>query len=241
MTAGTGPFSASGTKLWLGTTASNGATDTYTQIGSLESLGSYGIQFAENVFEDLSQGIELTFKGIRKDGAIAVGLGYDVSDSGQAALNTALLDTSPSDYNMKVTYADAVAAANATVTVTIAAPGVFTDTAHGLAANTPVSFATTGALPTGLVAGTTYYVKSPTTDAYSVSATAGGSAITTTGTQSGVQTRSTVPAGTYHLMKGKVMSQDFTPGTLSTVVKSTLSLKIKSGTLAVTNRIPTGV
>lgn len=76
----------------------------------------------------------------------------------------------------------------ATFTVTIASPAVFTATAHGLAANTPISFTTTGALPTGLVAGTVYYVKSPTTDTFNVSATSGGSAINTSGTQSGVHT-----------------------------------------------------
>lgn len=76
----------------------------------------------------------------------------------------------------------------ATFTVTIASPAVFTATAHGLAANMPISFTTTGALPTGLVAGTVYYVLAPTTNTFKVSATAGGSAINTSGTQSGVHT-----------------------------------------------------
>jgi hypothetical protein len=75
-----------------------------------------------------------------------------------------------------------------TVTITIASPGVVTWTAHGLAAGTPVAFSTTGALPTGLTAGTVYYVKSPATDSFSVSATVSGSAINTSGTQSGTHT-----------------------------------------------------
>ena len=74
----------------------------------------------------------------------------------------------------------------ATVTMTIAAPAVVTWTAHGLAANKAITFSTTGALPTGLTAGTLYYVLAPTTDTFTVSATAGGAAITTSGTQSGV-------------------------------------------------------
>jgi hypothetical protein len=61
-------------------------------------------------------------------------------------------------------------------------------TAHGLTAGTPILFTTTGALPSGLVAGTIYYVLSPTTDSFNVAATPGGSAITTTGTQSGTHT-----------------------------------------------------
>jgi hypothetical protein len=77
----------------------------------------------------------------------------------------------------------------ASVTISIASPGVVTDTAHGKSANDPVRFETTGALPTGLVAGTTYYVKSPSTDNYNVSATPGGTAIVTSGSQSGSHTR----------------------------------------------------
>jgi hypothetical protein len=51
-----------------------------------------------------------------------------------------------------------------------------------------VTFSTTGALPTGLTAGTNYYVVNRTSTTFQVSATSGGSAINTTGTQSGIQT-----------------------------------------------------
>lgn len=77
-----------------------------------------------------------------------------------------------------------------TATMTIATPAVVSFTAHGLTANDMVKFSTSGALPTGVVAGTTYYVMSTglTADAFQISATAGGSAINTTGSQSGVHT-----------------------------------------------------
>lgn len=75
-----------------------------------------------------------------------------------------------------------------TVTMTIASPGVVTWTAHGLAADTPIAFTTTGALPTGLVAGTTYYLKTVDANSFQLAATAGGTAINTSGTQSGVHT-----------------------------------------------------
>ena len=83
-----------------------------------------------------------------------------------------------------------------TFTVTIASPGVFTSTAHGLAANDRVRLYTTGALPTGLTANTTYYVISAglTADAFELSASEGGAAINTSGTQSGTHTFS-VEAG----------------------------------------------
>lgn len=73
-----------------------------------------------------------------------------------------------------------------TFTVTIASPAVFTKTAHGYALNDPIVLSTTGALPTGLTAGTVYYIKTiPTADTFTVSATVGGAAINTSGTQSG--------------------------------------------------------
>lgn len=75
-----------------------------------------------------------------------------------------------------------------TVTITIASPGVVSLTAHGLLANDPVVFATTGALPTGLTAATIYYVKTVlTSGTFTVSATAGGTVINTSGSQSGTQ------------------------------------------------------
>lgn len=62
-------------------------------------------------------------------------------------------------------------------------------TAHGLSVGMKVKFATTGTLPTGLTAGTTYYVQSVTNaNSFKVSATAGGTAIDLTGTPSGTHT-----------------------------------------------------
>lgn len=81
-------------------------------------------------------------------------------------------------------------------TVTLASPGVFTKTDHGLSAQEPVVFATTGALPTGLTAGTIYYVIAAglTANNFRVSATApsvsggDGAAVNTSVSQSGIHT-----------------------------------------------------
>lgn len=92
---------------------------------------------------------------------------------------------------------------SSTFTVTLASPGVFSWTAHGLILNSTVIFTTSGALPTGLTAGATYYVISAglTADAFQVSATAGGAAINTSGSQSGTHTATasqiSLAAGTY--------------------------------------------
>lgn len=91
----------------------------------------------------------------------------------------------------------AVLVKTATVTMTIASPGVITWTAHGRSANDPVKFTSTGVLPTGISGGTTYYVvgASITTNTFQVSATAGGAAINTSGSQSGIHTAIHAPFG----------------------------------------------
>jgi len=73
-----------------------------------------------------------------------------------------------------------------TVTMTIATPCVVTSTAT-LADLTPITFATTGALPTGLIPGTTYYVRYLTSTTFNLSSTPTGALINTSGTQSGTQ------------------------------------------------------
>jgi len=83
-------------------------------------------------------------------------------------------------------------ASGATITMTIATPCVVTNTAHTKANGDMVRFSTTGALPTGIVADTTYYVVNAATNTYELSATSGGTAINTTGTQSGTHTVKTV-------------------------------------------------
>jgi hypothetical protein len=71
-----------------------------------------------------------------------------------------------------------------TFTVTIASPGVVT-TSVSLANGTPIVVNTSGALPTGLSAGVVYYVVGSTGTSFNLSATYGGAAINTSGTQSG--------------------------------------------------------
>jgi Flp pilus assembly protein TadG len=74
-----------------------------------------------------------------------------------------------------------------TFTVTRASPAVFTRTSHGLTAGTAIKLSTTGALYTGLNTTSTYYVISTglSTNSFRVSTTSGGSAVNTSGSQSG--------------------------------------------------------
>ena len=74
------------------------------------------------------------------------------------------------------------------VTMTIASPCVVSWTAHGLIDGTRIVFSTTGALPTGVTAGTVYFVKSPLSNTFNLATTSGGTALNTSGSQSGTHT-----------------------------------------------------
>jgi microcystin-dependent protein len=128
-------------------------------------------------------------------GTLAAG---DIVPSGARTRSGALLCDGTA-YS-RATYATLFAAivpSLGTFTVTIATPAVFSLTSHGLTAGDKVYFTTTGALPTGLSVNTIYYVISAglTSSAFEVSATSGGSAINTTGTQSGTHTLRFCPYG----------------------------------------------
>ncbi len=79
-----------------------------------------------------------------------------------------------------------------TTTVTIATPGVFTLNGHGFVSGQKCQLTTTGALPTGLTASTTYYVHVIDANTYhlctSVANVTAGTYIATSGSQSGVHT-----------------------------------------------------
>ena len=81
------------------------------------------------------------------------------------------------------------------VTMTIATPSVVTSSVP-FANDSPITIINSGypaALPTGLTPGTTYYVINASGNTFNLAATVGGSAIATTGTQSG--THYIVPNG----------------------------------------------
>lgn len=90
-------------------------------------------------------------------------------------------------------------------TVTIATPGVVTMTLHGFLPDQAIVLTSTGALPTGLTSGTTYYVRSVIDgNSFTVSASAGGAEIATSGSQSGVHTLEARPivTATAHIATG---------------------------------------
>ena len=74
----------------------------------------------------------------------------------------------------------------ATVSMTIATPCLVTATI-ALPDKTAIVFDTTGALPTGLLVGTTYYTRYVSSTTFNLSATPAGALINTSGSQSGTQ------------------------------------------------------
>jgi hypothetical protein len=77
------------------------------------------------------------------------------------------------------------------VTISAATPAVVSWKSHGLSANDPIFFETTGTLPAPITAGQTYYVRPSglTADSFQISTAVGGSAVNTNGSlQSGTHT-----------------------------------------------------
>ncbi len=142
-------------------------TLTYADDSGNVKLVSAGVHGLSNA---VAQGSDLyiTWTG----GTAATGF-YEVLDA----------DTATDEVTIDLPYIDA------TVTISIAAPGVVTWATHGLSVNDTIRFTTTGALPTGLAINTTYYVKEVlSANTFTVSTSAGGAAVTTSGTQSGTHT-----------------------------------------------------
>lgn len=108
--------------------------------------------------------------------------------------STTVAEPSPGEatFNIATAYAAGekviVGSPTSAVTISVASPGVVTWANHGLSDGTPVVLTTTGALPTGLTAGTRYFVVSSASGTFQVSATKGGAPVVTTGAGSGTHT-----------------------------------------------------
>lgn len=102
----------------------------------------------------------------------------------------------------RTTYADlfnALVPSQGTVTITIATPGVVSQTGHPFVTGDAVYLTTTGALPTGLSANTLYYVIKVDANSYNLATSranaVAGTKIATSGTQSGTHTLFGCPYG----------------------------------------------
>ena len=115
---------------------------------------------------------------------------------GSTSVNTALQLWNQMNYGQNLLYGTrgsplyywdaAIGYQNFIFTVTIASPGVLS-VGTSLPNGTAVTLSTTGYLPTGLIPGTVYYVVNSSGTTCNLSTTYGGSAINTSGSQSGTQ------------------------------------------------------
>ncbi|MDX0354317.1 hypothetical protein CN162_12630 [Sinorhizobium meliloti] len=203
----------------------------FTEVKGWQTMGAIGDAAALVTESVISSGRDLKAKGTRNAGSMQNNFIILPEDEGQIALIAA--EATPYNYPFRIRFNDAPPAKTSTVTMTIASPGVISWNAHGLAAGTPVKFSTTGALPTGLTAGTTYYVVNPTANDFQVAATPGGAAIDTSGTQSGTHTATTAPTGTIKYFYAIVMTAQENGGGANTARLLQGNLEVNSAILTV--------
>lgn len=179
------------------------ASTTWTEVTKYMEAGSLGDASALITTPLIDRKRDLKQKGTRNAPSRQDNFGVAPSDPGQIAMIAA--EKTDYNYPFRVDLNDTPIPKSAAVTISVATPGVITWTGHGLAVNTPVVFSTTGTLPVGLVAGTTYYVKTVLdANTFTVSATPGGTVINTSSTQSGVHTGTTAPVPSKRYFMGLV-------------------------------------
>lgn len=134
-------------------------------------------------------GVGVIFNGIPSNCHLVVAFGALINGFNPYTINGGAGSEGCSFFGGTLRIGTSVTLNNPAVTITIASPGVVTLAGHGYVANQPLAFKTTGALPTGLTAGTIVYVvgSSITTNTFQVSAAPNGTAINTSGSQSGTQ------------------------------------------------------
>jgi microcystin-dependent protein len=116
--------------------------------------------------------------------------GWQICDGSAAATSAliAVIGANVPDLRSRVPVGKKAATSLGTATISIATPAVVTDTGHSLSNGQLVYFTTTGALPTGVVANTRYYVRNTTENTFNLSSTPTGAVINTSGSQSGTHT-----------------------------------------------------
>lgn len=191
------------TKLFIGRkapdkltiTAADFAGTTWIEVSGLATPGALGDTQAITEQEVVSESRMLKAKGIRNAGTMENQFVPMPLDPGQIALQAAI-DDDCNAYEFKVEYG-ASCSPESTVTISNGADADVTWNAHGFLPGQPVIFSTTGALPTGLTAGTVYYVIATgiTADTFKVSATKGGPAVATSTAGTGTQTADAPPVG----------------------------------------------
>lgn len=206
----------------------------WTEIDGYSQMGAIGDTAALITTPLINRGRDVKQKGTANAGSMANVFAIVGDDPGQIALIAAAQPADKNNHAFRLLLNDTPPVRSSVATITIAAPGIVTWTAHGLSVGDKVKFSTTGALPTGLTAGTEYFVKTvPTADSFQLALTAGGAAITTTGSQSGVHTASSVPTPSERLFAGLVMTAAEQGGDANTIRNLNGTIEINSNIVRV--------
>jgi len=233
-------YPVSGSKLYIGNrvtgkgtvTAADFATTTWTEIGGWASAGAIGDTQEVGEQSLINENRVRKFKTVKNAGTMESTFVPVSLDPGQLLFKEAIEDCQP--WSFKIAWG-ADCSPESVVTISVATPAVITWTGHGLLAGQPVIFSTTGALPTGLTAGTVYYVIAAglTANAFSVSATVGGAGVATTLAGSGVHTATAPPAGYTDLFYGMALPGARSGGDATAAHLRTWSIAIDSNVLEI--------
>jgi hypothetical protein len=233
-------YPVAGSKLYIGSrvtgkgtvTAADFAGQVWTEIGGWASAGSIGDTQEIGEQSLINENRVRKFKTTRNAGTMENQFIPVALDAGQIKFKEAIDDCQP--YAFKIEWGGDCAP-ESVVTITVGTPGVVSWTGHGLQAGQPVVFSTTGTLPTGLTAGTVYYVSATglTADSFSVSATAGGAAIDTTAAGTGTHTVTAPPAGMTDMFYGMALPGARSGGDATAAHLRTWSIGIDSNVVEV--------
>ena len=233
-------YPVAGSKLYIGSrvtgkgtvTTADFAGQVWTEIGGWASAGSIGDTQEVGEQSLINENRVRKFKTTRNAGTMENQFIPVALDAGQIKFKEAIDDCQP--YAFKIEWGGDCAP-ESTVAISVGTPGVVSWAGHGLQAGQPVVFSTTGALPTGLTAGTVYYVSATglTTDAFSVSATDGGAAIDTTAAGTGTHTVTAPPAGMTDMFYGMALPGARSGGDATAAHLRTWSIGIDSNVVEI--------
>jgi hypothetical protein len=238
-------YPVAGDRLYIGGVLSDKKTDfvatdfdgqTWIEVDGWSQSGPVGDGAQEIATDLINRGRTIVQKGTRRSPAMENMFAIVPGDPGQAALIAA--ERTKFNYAFRIVRDDPPLGTPKAATITIADPAVVSVTTHGWLAGQRIQFSTSGQLPEPLVPGTDYYlVPTVTTGAFSIAHEAGGTAIETTGSQSGVHNAIGVGLGSQRLFIGLVMGATEQGGNANTIkmLQSTIGVNsniVRVGTVA---------
>lgn len=207
------------------------ASQVWVNVDGWETRGDLGDSAGEINTPIINRGRNVKQKGTFDAGSMENSFAYVPGDLGQLAVIAA--SKTRYEYAFRNQFGDTPIVKTSSVTITVAAPGVVTWANHGLPDGTKVVFTTTGTLPTGITASTTYYVVNAASGTFQIAATKGGTAITTTGSAGTGHTATTQPTPTTEYFTGKVMGAPIAGGDANSILMLSETIAVCSNVVLV--------